>query len=210
MNLTQRSFTDLSVNIYADLFEDTAASAYDDMSNIQTIRELKLWKSEGKLLLILMLSDATVMVYQQIDYFEEKLNEKFRFKLLQSHVLMKPKFESEQLDMLGSAERIVISPGAVVVLHPSRPFTIIVKQGSVLFHNIGKQDYSLVSLVSKVMTVRNLQQNFFLTIDSDRKELKMTKFAFDHRKAAKVADGFLLKTMKKFYGKGIKKITLFK
>ena len=49
----------------------------------------------------------------------------------------------------------------------------------------------------------------FLTIDSDRKELKITKFAFDHRKLTRLTDGFLLKPMKRFVGKGIKKICLF-
>ena len=49
----------------------------------------------------------------------------------------------------------------------------------------------------------------FLTIDSDKKELKITKFAFDHRKLTRLTDGFLLKPMKRFVGKGIKKICLF-
>ena len=202
LNLTQRSFTDFSVNIHAIQFEDTAASAYDDTSDIHTIRELKLWKSEGKLLLVIMLSDATVMVYEQVAYFEEKAVEHFRFKLHHSHVLMKPKYESEWLELQGNAERLVVSPDCLVVLHPDRAFTIIVKQGQVLFHNIGRQDFALVSIVSK--------QSGFLTIDSDRKALKMTKFAFDHRKMPRLADGFLLKPMKKFMDKGIKKMMIFR
>ena len=71
-----------------------------------------------------------------------------------------------------------------------------------MFHNIGKQDLSLVSMVSI--------SKGFLTIDSERKEVKMTKFPFDHRKMSRLADGFMLKPMKKFIGKGIKKLTLFR
>ena len=66
---------------------------------------------------------------------------------------------------------------------------------------------SLVSIVS--------MQKGYLTIDSERKEVKMTKLPFDHRKdktgkQLRMADGFLLKPMKKFMGKGIKKLTLFR
>ena len=93
----------------------------------------------------------------------------------------------------------------VIVLHPTRPFTILVKQGQVMFHNIGKQDFSLASMVS-IPSVKS----GYLTIDSDKKEIKMTKFAFDHKKMPRLSDGFLLMTMKKFQDKGIKKITLFR
>ena len=71
-----------------------------------------------------------------------------------------------------------------------------------MFHNIGRQDLSLVSMVS--------MKSGFLTIDSDRKEVKMSKFPFDHRKMSRLADGFMLKPMKRFIGKGIKKLTLFR
>ena len=70
-----------------------------------------------------------------------------------------------------------------------------------MFHNIGKQGLQLVSMVP--------MRQGFLTIDSDKRELKITKFAFDHRKLTRLTDGFLLKTMKRFVGKGIKKICLF-
>ena len=49
----------------------------------------------------------------------------------------------------------------------------------------------------------------FLTIDSKKAELKGTKFAFDHRKLTRLSDGFLLKPLKRFVGKGIKKLCLF-
>ena len=145
------------------------------------------------------------MVYKQLDYFEDIQTEIFRFKLVHSHVLMKPKLGSDQLldlyDTEQDFERIILDSKIVTVLHPSRPFTIILRQGTVMFHNIGKQGLQLVSMVP--------MRQGFLTIDSDKRELKITKFAFDHRKLTRLTDGFLLKTMKRFVGKGIKKICLF-
>jgi hypothetical protein len=37
-----------------------------------------------------MLDNSKVFIYQDIDYFSEKDSERFRFKLVTSHVLMKP------------------------------------------------------------------------------------------------------------------------
>ena len=45
---------------------------------------------------MIMLTDASVMVYKQLEYFEALSSERFRFKLAQSHVLMKPKLETDK------------------------------------------------------------------------------------------------------------------
>ena len=169
------------------------------------MREVKLWRSEGILVLVMMLTDASVMVYKQLEYFEALSSERFRFKLTQSHVLMKPKLEpSRSLDLYDTDldfERIIVDPKIIIVLHPARPFTILVRQGNILLHNIGRQGLSLVSMVP-------FRQGF-LTIDANKAELKGTKFAFDHRKLTRLSDGFLLKPLKRFVGKGIKKLCLF-
>ena len=81
---------------------------------------------------MIMLTDASVMVYKQLDYFEGIKDEIFRFKLVHSHVLMKPKLGSDHMldlyDTEQDFERIILDSKIVTVLHPSRPFTIILRQ----------------------------------------------------------------------------------
>ena len=51
---------------------------------------MRLLKIDCVVMLVLMLDNSKVFIYQDIDYFSEKDSERFRFKLVTSHVLMKP------------------------------------------------------------------------------------------------------------------------
>jgi len=54
---------------------------------------MKLVKIDGLVLLIIMLDNSKVFIYQDINYFSEKDSERFRFKLVINPVLLKPNIQ---------------------------------------------------------------------------------------------------------------------
>ena len=94
-----RCITDLSVNISsASAAQQSAASdqrlfASSDYidSLAPDVQEIKLWYPEStprRPLLIILLEDQSVMVYQSCHHSEQS---RFRFKLVESHILVRPK-----------------------------------------------------------------------------------------------------------------------
>lgn len=112
-SLLSRAFTDLSVDISncfaamsgghtTDNVNQVAfdqrlfnGAASDGPQNGNTVRELKLWYPEQapaeRPVLIALMADASIMIYQNMPCFEGQAQEKFRFKLVDSHVLIRPK-----------------------------------------------------------------------------------------------------------------------
>lgn len=147
-----------------------------------------------------MLSNTKVMVYEDGPFFAEKASEKFRFKLVDSPVLMKPTIAGA----LKSGESlIVVEPKMVVILHPIRPFTITVRKERTLFHSLG---YSQAPPLSSMTPFKA----GFLIIDSNGENLKIAKMpiGFDVRKMHKVTDGYLLHQVV-LRDKGIKGMKIF-
>ena len=71
-----------------------ASAQLSDQDESNSVREIKLWlpeQSPNCPILMLILADFSVLLYQSLAEFDEKAHEKFRFKLVDSHVLIKPK-----------------------------------------------------------------------------------------------------------------------
>ena len=100
-----------------------------------------------------MLTNSKVFVYEDINFFSEKDTQKFRFKLVVSHVLMKP---CKAIDDL-YCQKIVKNDKTLIILHQYKPFTISVRKGHILFHNIGATN-------SKIITLANFMTGY-LTVD---------------------------------------------
>lgn len=100
-----------------------------------------------------MLDNSKVFVYEDNAFFPEKDSEKFRFKLVCSHVLMKPCSTIKDK----YCNKIIKNEKMLIILHQYKTFTISVRKGHILFHNIGQTNSQLVSLAN-FMTG-------FLTID---------------------------------------------
>jgi hypothetical protein len=145
-----------------------------------------------------MLDNSKVFIYQDIDYFSEKDSERFRFKLVTSHVLMKP---CKQItDPL--CPKLVKNDDSLIVLHAYKPFVISVRKGHIRLTDLGATNSQLVSLAN-FMTG-------FLAVDQKQDALTLTRFpvGFDIRKHQKLADGYFLKQTI-YKDRGIKLLKLF-
>ena len=120
--------------------------------------------------------------------FEGQAQEKFRFKLVDSHVLIRPKTTSP-LEQTYSRRFIHIEGKMALVLHPSKAFGIFIRHGRPILVDIGKQQgANLVDLTPF--------RTGFLAIDKDQTAVRSVKFAqrFDPRVSSlKLTDGYLLK-----------------
>ena len=73
-----------------------ASAQLSDQDESNSVREIKLWFPEQQQsptcpFLILILADFSVLLYQSLADFDERAHERYRFKLIDSHVLIKPK-----------------------------------------------------------------------------------------------------------------------
>ena len=106
---------------------------YDDNEQAPQVHNLKLVKIDSITLLVIMLDNSKVFVYEDNAFFPEKDSEKFRFKLVCSHVLMKPC----NLIKDKYCHKIIKNEKMLIILHPYKTFTISIRKGHILFHNIG-------------------------------------------------------------------------
>lgn len=149
-------------------------------------------------LLVVMMDNSKVFVYQDLNYFSEKDSERFRFKLIESAVLIKPTTPLRD----AYSNKLIANDDLLIVLHSHKPFAISVRNGKVVLNEIGATGSSLVSL-TPFMTG-------FLAIDHKQEAILLTRFplGFDLRKHRKLADGVMLK-QSVYVGKGIKLLKVF-
>ena len=86
-------------------------------------------------------ADFSVLLYKSFSTFDEEHQERFRFKLVDSHVLIKPRFLSAPEEESYSRESIFLDSSGkmALVLHPSKPFGIFMRHGQPVCLDIGKQ-----------------------------------------------------------------------
>jgi len=106
---------------------------YDDQEYAPQVHWVKLLKIGGVTMLVMMLDNSKVIIYQDINYFCEKDSEKFRFKLIQSHVLMKPSHAIVD----SYCPKLVQNEESLLVLHAYKPFAISVRKGVIKLNDIG-------------------------------------------------------------------------
>jgi hypothetical protein len=121
-------------------------------------------KLEELTLLVFMLDNSKVLVYQDINYFCEKDSERFRFKLVTSPVLIK----SCQPIADPFCQRLVNSDDTLIVLHSHKPFAISVRRGHVVLNDIGSTGSRLVSLASF--------KTGFLAVDHKQEAVLLARF----------------------------------
>jgi len=144
-----------------------------------------------------------VLLYQSCHLASEP--ERFRFKLVQSQVLVKPHTLCPSSASEGlSQESFCLEPKMAIVLHPCQPFAIFMRHGRPVCVDIGPQQGPCpVSLV--------FFQTGFLMIDKEQTSAKIVRFPprFDPRvPSVKLCDSYFLKQLV-FKDKGIKKLKIF-
>ena len=153
--------------------------------------------------MILILADSSVLLYQSFSTFDEESHEKFRFKLVDSHVLIKPKSIPVDIESY-SQEQVYLEGKMAIVLHQSKPFAIFMRHGRPVCIDIGRQQAPSIASIAPFMTG-------FFVINKEHTSVKSAKFPprFDPRASAlKLTDGYLLKQLL-FKDRGIKKVKLF-
>ena len=168
---------------------------------------MKLWYPQDSTvpLLILVCDDYQVMLYQGISNFDEESQERFRFKIVESHVLIAPRINPLSQESF-SHDLIHIEGKMALVLHPSRTFAIFIRNGKPICIYVGKQQgCSLLSVTAFAQG--------FVGLRNEKAASKIIKFKFPQRfdprmPALKLAEGYLLK-QHVFKDRGIKKIKMF-
>ena len=77
------------------------------------------------------------MLYHGYSDFDEINQERYRFKIVQSHVLITPRINTVQEEQY-NREIVYIEGKMALVLHPSRTFAIFVRNGSPVCIYVGK------------------------------------------------------------------------
>jgi len=81
-----------------------------------------------------------VLLYQNCHHFSEQ--KRFRFKLVDSHVLVKPKsYAGKQKISLEegiSREQIHVDGKMALVLHPEKPFAVLMRHGRPICIDVGR------------------------------------------------------------------------
>ena len=191
-----------------------ASAQLADQDESNSVREIKLWfpeQSPNCPILMLILADFSVLLYQSLAEFDEKAHEKFRFKLVDSHVLIKPKIvpqgptSSATTDQY-SREYIFVEGKMALILHPSRPFGVFIRNGKPICIDLGKQQGSSYVSMTPFMTG-------FLALKQVQSASKLILFRFPPRFdprniSVNLTDGYLLKQFV-FTDRGIKKLKIF-
>ena len=126
-------------NINTTSADQRLFSGSNDTTQANTVREMKLWYPEQapeRPVLITVMADTTVMMYQNLPCFEEERQERFRFKLVDSHVLIRPRSVLSKRDL--NRQFIHIEGKMAIILHPKKAFGAFIRHGKPILVNIGK------------------------------------------------------------------------
>lgn len=119
-----RSVTDLSIDLDMDeeIFAYAGASELHRLS--AKVREFSLKFLESKLVMVLVLNDNRVIVYEGMQGFKAQGKERFRFKLVQSQVLRKVIEVPTEQQILEKRDPVIYSqePNHMFVLDRQNPF----------------------------------------------------------------------------------------
>lgn len=158
-----------------------------------SVREIKLWFSEpqpASPYLILILADFSVLLYRSFSSFDELSKERFRFKMIDSHTLIKPRISLSAREKF-SRQHIYVEDKMAFILHPSRPFGIFIRNGKSICIDIGKQQGSSFVSMAPFMTG-------YLGLKKVESSVKIVMFKFPPRfdprtPSIKLTDGYLMK-----------------
>ena len=194
-NLLSRVFTDLSIDISTtSVFGPESSGGPSQPNDIEqnSVREVHLWYPEAiddlrRPILIIILADFSVNLYQGITFGEDSPSkERFRFKLVDSHVLIKPRCAP---DFSYSRQIVHLEGKMALILHPMKNFGIFIRNGRPVLVDIGKQQSPTLASLAPF-------KGAYWAINDENLSVKAVRFAtrFDPRAPSlKLSDGYLLK-----------------